>query len=183
MTLDTFITPRLHAERLLPDHLAEVRRMHRDARVMAELGGVRTEEQTQEYLQRNLDHWERYGFGIWIMRNAGRDTIVGRACVRHLDLEGRPEVEIGYALYPEFWGQGLGTEIANKCVAIGRRELGLDSLVAITRPTNRGSRRVMEKAGMVYEGETLHAGETHVVYRTASLDPTKQRRAETTQGR
>lgn len=171
MTLDTFVTPRLYAERLRPDHVDEVRRMHRDAQVMALLGGVRTEEQTQDYLRRNLEHWDRYGFGLWIVRTAARDVIAGRACVRHLDVEGAAEVELGYALYPAFWGQGLATEIANKCVTLGRHDLGLDSLVAVTLPNNHGSRHVMEKVGMEYERDITHAGEQHVLYRTGRRAP------------
>lgn len=171
MVLDTFTTPRLHAERVAPAHLPEIRRMHRDARVMATLGGVRTEDQTHAYLARNLEHWERYGFGLWIVRTAARDAVVGRACVRHLDVEGTPEIEIGYAFYPEWWGQGLATEVANRCLAIGRFELGLDSLVAITRPANEGSRRVMEKVGMAYERDVTHAGVPHVLYRTGLRAP------------
>lgn len=169
MTLDAFATPRLFGERLTPDHLPEIRRMHEDARVMATLGGVRTEAQTLDYLERNLAHWDRYGFGLWIVRDATREQIVGRACVRHLDVEGAAEVEIGYALYPEWWRQGLATEIANKCLAIGRGDLGLRSLVAVTLPTNLGSRRVMEKVGLAYERHFMHAGMPHVLYRTAAI--------------
>ena len=40
---DRFATARLQAERLIPEHLPEVRRMHRDAVVMAQLDRVRTE--------------------------------------------------------------------------------------------------------------------------------------------
>lgn len=80
------------------------------------------------------------------MRTAARDAIVGRACVRHLGVEGTPEIEIGYALYPEWWGQGLATEIANRCIGIGRSDLGLQLLVAIIHQQ--------------------HAGEPHVPYRT-----------------
>ncbi len=166
MNLDAFATPRLHAERLRPDHLDEIRRMHADERVMATLGGVRSEEQTQAYLRTNLEHWDRYGFGLWIVRAASGDEVIGRAVVRHLDIEGVAEVEIGYALYAPWWGQGLATEIANECLAIGQGELGLESLVAITLPTNAGSRHVMEKVGMRYEREVRHAGMKHVMYRT-----------------
>ncbi|MDE3052571.1 MAG: GNAT family N-acetyltransferase [Gemmatimonadota bacterium] len=166
MPLESFSTPRLHAERLVEAHLDEIRRMHGDARVMALLGGVRTEQQSRDYLDRNLEHWERYGFGLWIVYTSARDTVVGRACVRHLDVEGTPEVEIGYALYPEWWGQGLATEIANRCIGIGRSELGLQSLVAVAHPANGGSRHVMEKVGMFHERDVVLAGERLVLYRT-----------------
>ncbi|HET7248736.1 MAG TPA: GNAT family N-acetyltransferase [Gemmatimonadales bacterium] len=76
---ERFTTARLHAERLTPEHLPEVRRMHCDAAVMAQLGGVRTEEQTAAYMTRNLQHWADYGFGLWILRQEGGEAPVGRA--------------------------------------------------------------------------------------------------------
>jgi len=93
---ESFCTTRLRAERLTPDHLPELRRMHRDAAVMAELGGVRDDAQTAAYLARNLQHWADHGFGVWILRDtAGKDTI-GRAVLRYLVVEGSDEVEVGY---------------------------------------------------------------------------------------
>ena len=166
MNLDTIVMPRWRAERLRPDHLDEIRRMHRDERVMATLGGLRTEEQTREYLRVNLDHWDRHGFGLWIVRDPAGGAPIGRALVRHLAVDDTPEVEIGYALYADWWGRGLATDIARRCLAIGRENVGVASLVAITLPENRGSRRVMEKAGMTYERDVTHAGRPHVLYRS-----------------
>ncbi len=165
MNLDTLHTPRLRGERLRPGHADEIRRMHADERVMATLGGVRTEEKTQEYLRTNLEHWDRYGFGLYIVHDIETDAVVGRALLRHLDVDGVDEVELGYALYPEWWRQGLATEIAHACMRVGRERLGLPSLVAITLPDNRGSRAVMEKIGMTYERDYTHSGRRHVLYR------------------
>lgn len=61
--------------------------------------------------------------------------------------------EIGYILNPEFWGKGYGTETANKLLEIGFREIGLHRLYAKCNVNNNGSRKVMEKAGMIREGE------------------------------
>lgn len=43
---ETFRTDRLLAERLREEHLGEIRRMHQDPRVMATLGGLRSDEET-----------------------------------------------------------------------------------------------------------------------------------------
>ena len=43
-------------------------------------------------------------------------------------------------------------------------------IVAMALPHNRGSRRVMEKTGFVYEREVIHAGLLHVLYRRAADD-------------
>jgi RimJ/RimL family protein N-acetyltransferase len=74
-------------------------------------------------------------------------------------------MEIGYALYPEWWGRGFATEMARGLVRMGFGELGCRSLVAITRPDNLGSRHVLEKAGLQYEGDIAHGGILLALYR------------------
>jgi RimJ/RimL family protein N-acetyltransferase len=163
---DSFSTVRLAAERLTPDHLPEVRRMHRDAAVMAQLGGVRDDAQTNAYLARNLQHWTDYGFGLWILREAGGGDPVGRAVLRHLLVEGVDEVEVGYAFYPAFWGQGLATEVATACLELGRGELHLGTIVAVTSPGNLASQHVLTKVGLVYERDFTHEGARSALFRT-----------------
>ena len=165
MNLERFSTTRLRAERLLRDHGPDLRLMDQDPVMMGHLGGPRDEAGTQAYLERNLAHWASYGFGLWILRDAASGVLAGRACVRHLQIEGRDEVEIGYGFLPAFWGRGLGTEVARKCVAIGFEELRLGSLVALTTPQNRGSQHVLEKVGMTSQGIVDHDGVAFLLFR------------------
>jgi RimJ/RimL family protein N-acetyltransferase len=162
--MDHFQTARMHAERLRPDHLAELCAMHRDARVMATLGGVRSEAGTQSYLAANLSHWERHGYGLWVLRDeAGR--FLGRAGIRHLTIEGEPEIELAYALLIEFWGRGLATEIATALLRIAWTRLHLPNLVCWTGNANLPSRRVMQKVGFSFERTLDYEGEPCVLYR------------------
>ncbi|HTR21082.1 MAG TPA: GNAT family N-acetyltransferase [Gemmatimonadales bacterium] len=164
--LDAFTTARLRAERLTPEHLSEIRRMHRDPAVMRHLGGVRDDAETAVYLARNLQHWADYGFGLWILRERGGGEPIGRAVLRHLLVDAVDEIEVGYAFYQPFWGQGLATEVTLACLALGRRELTRTSFVAVTRPSNLASQRVLQKAGLAYEREVIHGGEPHCLFRT-----------------
>lgn len=163
---DSFTTARLRAERLTAAHLDEVRRMHRDPDAMAYLGGVRTEEQTRAYLARNLQHWADYGFGLWILRDAGGGDPIGRAVLRHIPVDGVDEVEVGYGFYPAYWGRGLATEVAVACLALGRRHLHLGSIVALTSPDNLASHHVLRKAGLAHERDLLHDGVATSLFRT-----------------
>jgi len=165
MTLDAFSTRRLRAERLTQAHLPDLRRMDQNEQFMAHLGGVRAEAETLAYLERNLAHWATYGFGVWILRDPDDGAVLGRAVLRHLEVEGVDEVEVGYGFYPEFWGLGLATEVAGACVGIGLAQLDLASVVAVTLPTHHASQRVMLKAGLAYEREFLHGGLPHVLFR------------------
>jgi [ribosomal protein S5]-alanine N-acetyltransferase len=162
----TFVLRRVFAERLTDAHLPILRRMHANARMMAHLGGVRSDTQTKEYLERNLDHWERHGVGIWVLRDPTTGQVMGRAGLRHLEVESVPEIELAYALLPEFWGIGLGTDVARACVTIAREWLGLPSIVGLTTPANVASQRVLLKSAFVLEREVLHEGTPHLLFRT-----------------
>lgn len=162
---DRFTTERLQAERLTPGHLPEVLRMHSDAVVMAQLGGARTEEQTAAYMDRNLRHWGEHGFGLWILRERGGGDPIGRAVLRHLTIDDADEVEVGYALYQPYWGRGLATEIATRCVSLAEHELGLADVVGLTDPANRASRHVLEKVGLTYERDCVHDGYLSALFR------------------
>jgi RimJ/RimL family protein N-acetyltransferase len=102
----------------------------------------------------NVAHWVEHGFGLWMLRHREGGAVIGRAVLRHLDVDGADEVEIGYGFLPEFWGRGLATEVARACV-----------------PTNVTSRRVMEKAGLTYEREISHQGVAHLLFRRGQERP------------
>jgi RimJ/RimL family protein N-acetyltransferase len=56
--------------------------------------------------------------------------------------------ELGYRLYPAFWGRGLATEGARALIGSAFGRLRLDRVVATTMADNAGSWRVLEKCGM-----------------------------------
>ncbi|HEY8599242.1 MAG TPA: GNAT family N-acetyltransferase [Thermomicrobiales bacterium] len=60
--------------------------------------------------------------------------------------------EIGYWLGFSYWNRGYATEAARRVVAFGFGELGLNRIQATYWPRNPASGRVMEKAGLRYEG-------------------------------
>ena len=66
---------------------------------------------------------------------------------------------------PDHWNRGYATEMAREAVRVAFDVLELDSVVAITAVANAPSRAVMEKLGMAYERDLVHAGMPHVLYR------------------
>ncbi len=116
-------------------------------------------------IQDKLEHWEHYGFGPWLLRDRASGVMVGRGGLQHTFVNDRHEIEVGWAIVPERWGQGLATELAQASVALAFDDLGLDRIVAFTLPYNVASRRVMEKAGFVFERGIVHKGLDHVLYR------------------
>jgi len=66
--------------------------------------------------------------------------------------QGWDRAEIGYWLGADYWGNGYTTEAARRLIRYGFEELGLYRVQASYFAWNNASRRVMEKAGMQYEG-------------------------------
>ena len=67
----------------------------------------------------------------------------------------RPDIrsmEMGYSLAKDYWGMGLMSEAVEAVLDYGFTSLGLDVISINTAVSNARSRRVIEKAGFVYEG-------------------------------
>ena len=159
-----FSTARLTAEKLCEDHLADLVALHLDAEVSRYLGGVRSAEATKTYLAVNMAHWDRHGFGLWVLRtNDG--AFAGRAGIRHILVDGIDEIEIAYTFKRDFWGQGLASEIATALTDIGLSQLELPSLIGLVFVGHGASRRVLEKSNYILEKSTTHHGEDVVIYR------------------
>ncbi|MBQ0983670.1 GNAT family N-acetyltransferase [Streptomyces sp. F63] len=117
-------------------------------------GGIPTprhvirKETLPRMLRLDAEHGGRLGYWAAEEKAAGR-RFVGWFELRPVDGDGR-ECELGYRLRQDAWGRGYATEGARALVRAAFTELGVERLFAETMAVNRGSRRVMEKAGLVY---------------------------------
>ncbi|HEY7428693.1 MAG TPA: GNAT family N-acetyltransferase [Gemmataceae bacterium] len=163
--VDEIQTPRLLLRRMRAEDLDDLTRMHLDSRVMATMGGVRSPAETKEWLDRQMNHWEQHGFGLWLAHDRPTGQFAGRGGLHHVEMDGRDEIEVGYCFRAEFWGRGLATELARESVRVAFTVVNLPELVCFTLPTNLASQRVMQKAGFRYERETIWKNLPHILYR------------------
>ncbi len=174
-----FLTARLSAAPIRLDHFPELRRLLSDPRVMATLsadGRPLPEDEIARRLAAHVEHARQHGFGIWLFRTRDTGDFVGRAGLRRVDLEGIPEVELLYALVPQYWGRGLATEMSAALVARAFGPLALPGVVAWTLTSNTPSRRVMEKLGFRYDRNPTLAGLPHALYRLTAADWSRRSR-------
>lgn len=162
---DSLMTERLALSRLRADELPDYLSFYRNEQTAATLGGTRSANWVQEWLDRQLEHWNQHGYGLWTMRDRASGAFIGRGGLRLAVVEGTPEVEVGYGLLPQWWGQGLAAEMSREALQLGFDGLGLKSIVSFTLPTNLRSRRVMEKLGLRFERDIVWANLPHVLYR------------------
>jgi RimJ/RimL family protein N-acetyltransferase len=163
-------TKRLELTRLGPADLPDLIAFYADPEVTATLGGIAEPPWVEAYLSRQMEHWDRRGFGFWALREPGTGRFLGRGGIREAEVGGRLEIEVGYGLVRSAWGAGLATELARESVRVGFDELMLEELVAFSLPTNLASQRVMLKAGFRHEGDSVHAEIPVTLYRMTARD-------------
>ncbi len=163
-------TERMILRKFTTDDLEEFYQIRSDPDVMKTLPAVkpRTREETLFIINRNNERWENQKFGIWAVEYKKDKKLIGYCGLQYL--EDTPEVEIIYAIIEQFWGQGLITEAGQASFTYGFEKMNLDKLVGIALPDNIGSRRVMEKLGMIFEAETRNFGVGCVRYAITKED-------------
>jgi [ribosomal protein S5]-alanine N-acetyltransferase len=109
-----------------------------------------TREESEKSLSSIMEHWDKYGFGIWAVRTRGSPTLLGRCGLNTVTEIG--EVEVDFAFSKAFWGRGYGTESARAALLFGFQNLSLKVIIGLAKPDNTASRRVLEKIGMHFVG-------------------------------
>lgn len=158
-------TARLFLRSFRPDDLDDLIRIWTDPRVTATLGGLSNPQKVRAFLMKIIEHWKTHEFGWWTMRLPDSDKFIGYGGLRHVIVEGQDEVEVGYGLFADYWGNGYATELARESVHVAFDVLRLPAIVSFTQPTNLASRHVMEKTGFRYERNITWANLPHVLYR------------------
>ncbi|MEU8310855.1 GNAT family protein [Actinomadura sp. NPDC048955] len=74
--------------------------------------------------------------------------------------------QIGFALRPNIWGQGLGTQTVELLLTLGFNQLGLHRIWGARSPDNTVSDNLMRRLGMIVEGRIRH----HLLVRGAWRD-------------
>ena len=111
----------------------------------------RSSADTQAWMHRHRDYYERREALFWSMTLKGVDTVIGSCTFWNFD-SGFHTAEIGYELHRAFWQQGIMTEAVACTLSYGFRELGLHRIEAVILANNMASKRLLRKLGFMYEG-------------------------------
>ena len=108
-----------------------------------------------QYTRRYLEYLGgRYRIGVhyeWAVIHKETGRMIGTCGFARID-SAHNCGEIGYVLHPDFRGQGLITEAAERVLQFGFGVLGLNRIEARYMVGNEPSRRVMNRLGMLFEG-------------------------------
>lgn len=156
-------TRRLDLRRFTAGDAAFIARLLNDPSWLRFIGdrGVRDEDSARAWIaERLVAAYDKQGFGLWAMQRRDDGALLGMCGLVKRD--SLPDIDVGYALLPQFRGAGYAREAAAACLDYGANVLGLERILAITRPGNRSSIRVLESLGMRLERTEQLAGDDHV---------------------
>jgi ribosomal-protein-alanine N-acetyltransferase len=150
-------TERLRMRPLTDDDLDPLyEHIHSDPGVTWD-GTGSTREQARAALDAKRRHFEEYGFGLIAVTEKATGEFLGIGGLQHM--EGGPDVEVGYYLARKAWGKGYATELSRAFLRYAFEDLGLDRVVAVVRPGNAASKRVLAKVGLRHVADEHHYDE------------------------
>jgi len=114
---------------------------------------------TQRSMEDKLRAYEGQDYYLWAIALKAAGQVIGQIDARgHNDAV--HSVTIGYAMGRAWWNRGYMTEALRAVIKFFFEEVGMNRVEARHDPRNPGSGRVMQKAGMLYEG-TLRQADTN----------------------
>jgi RimJ/RimL family protein N-acetyltransferase len=120
--------------------------------VTAHLGGPASIEDIDAAIGRIRQNQEEHGVGFWSVERKADGMFLGYCGLKVIADDVTPvtgEVEIGWRLREDAWGQGYALEAARACLDWAWANLGVPRIVSFTAPANAPSWRLMERLGMV----------------------------------
>lgn len=151
-TLPELATARLTLRRLDFDDAPFLVGLLNQPSFLANIGdrGVRNIEDAHRYLREGpMAMYESFGFGLWHVARRQDGVPMGMCGLLKRDI--LPDVDLGYAFLPEFWGQGFAFEAAEATVRHAAKKFALRRVIGVVSEGNQGSIRVLEKLGMSFE--------------------------------
>jgi [ribosomal protein S5]-alanine N-acetyltransferase len=142
----------LRLEPVVPEHTADLVRLHNDPNVAYWLAGPWTAERAAAWAERQRRSWSTEGVGRWMAYRRVDGSLVGRGGPAWVELLGARVLELGWIVRDELRGHGYASEIGRASVAFAFEVVGVEEVVAYTEVDNVASRAVMVGLGMTEHG-------------------------------
>ena len=157
-------TPRLQLREMTPADRQALCRTLQDSKVMYAYNGSFSDEEVDEWLERQLARYRQYGYGLWAVVLKATGEMIGQCGLTLQQWNGREMLETGYLFQRSHWHQGYATEAARACMDYAFGTLNSPIVCSIIRDNNLPSQQVALRNGM-----TRQAGVMVKHYRGAGM--------------
>lgn len=144
-------TDRMVVRQLTVDDAEFILRLVNEPSFIANIGdrGIRSIEQASNYLLDGpIRSYNRHGHGPYLV--ALKTSLIPIGMCGLLKREEFDEMDLGYALLPEFWSRGLAFEVSTALLQFAHSSLGASRVLGLVSPDNQQSIRLLEKLGFAF---------------------------------
>ncbi len=141
-------TERLYLREMNQDDYGSLCRILQDEEAMYAYEGAFSDEEVQEWLDRQTARYQRWGFGLWAVILKETDGMIGQCGLTMQPWKETEVLEIGYLFCRRYWHQGYAAEAAKACKIYAFEKLKADEVCSIIRDTNTASQKVALRNGM-----------------------------------
>lgn len=168
-----FETDRLYLREMSQEDYNDLAEMLFDQDVVYAYEYQFTEKDVQEWLDRQIRRYEKYGFGLWALILKDTEEMIGQAGLTIQKCENDEVLEIGYLLKKRFWHKGYASEAAMGCKKYAFENLKAEKVYSIIKINNLKSIAVAEKIGMSIEktftAKYYNGGVFHFLFSVANF--------------
>lgn len=158
--MTVLVTERLALREMTDADAAFILRLLNDEAFLRNIGdrGVRSEDDARRYIATGpRESYARHGFGLWVVERRGDGVPIGICGL--LKRDALTDVDLGFALLPEYRAGGYAGEAAAATIRHARDQAGLTRLVAIVAPGNTRSAALLGRLGFGFERRVRIAAE------------------------
>lgn len=141
-------TERLYLREMNQGDFRSLCEILQDERTMYAYEGAFSDQEVQEWLDRQLSRYEKWNFGLWAVILKETDKMIGQCGLTMQPWKESEVLEIGYLFNRHYWHRGYATEAARACKKYAFETLGASEVCSIIRDTNLASQNVAIRNGM-----------------------------------
>ena len=107
-------------------------------------------EDAKNYIKKShLVSYKTLGYGFYKLILKDNNKTIGTCGLVKRDNLDFPD--IGFAMLPKYQGQGFGLEASSEILQLAKERFNINTVYAITLPTNKNSIKLIEKLGLDFE--------------------------------
>lgn len=141
-------TERLYLREMTQSDFKSLCKILQDEETMYAYEGAFSDAEAQEWLDRQISRYQKWGVGLWAVVLKETDEMIGQCGLTMQPWKDREVLEIGYLLQRRYWHKGYATEAARACREYAFETLKSEEVCSIIRDTNTSSQNVAVRNGM-----------------------------------
>ena len=141
-------TKRLYLRKLNQEDFSSLCKILQDEEVMYAYEHAFSDEEVQEWLDRQIARYQKGKCGLWAVILKETDEMIGQCGLTMQPWKDEEVLEIGYLFCRKYWHNGYASEAAKACKRYAFEELDADEVCSIIRDTNTASQNVAVRNGM-----------------------------------